>query len=39
MDAKPHITHFPPAAQDIRDATVSPSPVLPTRHHYHLWEK
>lgn len=39
MDAKPHITHFPPAAQDIRDATVSPSPVLPTHHHYHLWEK
>lgn len=36
MNAKPHITHFPPSAQD---ATISPSPVFSTHHHDHLWEK
>lgn len=40
MDAKPHITHFPPSPKTFRDATLSPSPVFPapTCHHYRLWE-
>lgn len=40
MDAKPHITHFPPSPKTFRDATLSPSPVFPapTCPHYRLWE-
>lgn len=38
MDAKPHITHFPPSPKTFRDATLSPSPVFPapTCPHYRL---